>query len=86
MKIHETVRPKIKYLQLYIGNPLGEPGFDWRWITPKDVLHEIDIYTQAKHKYITKILEITDKNLIFDETLAPRQYKMWKIKNGKLIV
>lgn len=78
MTLPRSVRPKMRYLQLFIGNPT----VSYRYVDKKQAEQDIAEHAKGRNKWSMKVLEIDDTNMFFND-IAVKEYKMFTITKEK---
>lgn len=76
MTLPESIRPKVRYLQLFVNDDLT---IQWRFINKSQIEPEIKKSLLKDSRYTTKILAITNENVVYDPQIKKSKYVSFKI-------
>lgn len=71
-----SVSPKIKYLQIFIG----DTPIKYRFISKDQIDEEITKSKERSCTYVTKIYILTEDNVLFNSLGRSKGFKAWSIK------
>lgn len=80
MSLPPSVSPKIKFLQVFIG----DTPIKCRYISEEQIAEEITKSKERSCTYVTKIYILTEDNILFDSLGRSKGFRSWSIKRHLL--